>query len=149
MTFFIVFILLSKSLICILYIVFCNEKEWIILIDFPREKKILKHKNKLFLLSKMYWPLLDNNSFSWQKIDFYCSQSTIKSTNSNLLRCGYCPYPVSSFNLDYLNLEYTCNCSFQPNFLTNRNEQELMEICITRLTSAIRETRWLQKQNSI
>ena len=97
----------------------------------------------------MYWSLLDNNSFWWQRIDFYCSQSTIKSTNSNLLRCGYCPYPVSSFNLDYLNLEYKCNCSFQPNFLTNRNEQELMEICITRLTSAIRETRWLQKQNSI
>jgi hypothetical protein len=112
LTFFIVFILLSKSLICILYIVFCNEKEWIILIDFPREKKILKHKNKLFLLSKMYWPLLDNNSFSWQKIDFYCSQSTIKSTNSNLLRCGYRPYPVSSFNLDYLSLEYICTCCF-------------------------------------
>ncbi len=28
----------------------------------------------------------------------------------------------------------------QPNFLTNHNDQSLVEICITRLTSAIRET---------
>lgn len=28
----------------------------------------------------------------------------------------------------------------QPNFLTNQNDQALVEICITRLTSAVRET---------
>ena len=32
----------------------------------------------------------------------------------------------------------------QPDFLTNHNDQSLVEICITRLTSAIRETRSIE-----
>ena len=34
---------------------------------------------------------------------------------------------------------------FQPDFLTNHNDQSLVEICITRLTSAIRETRSIER----
>ena len=33
----------------------------------------------------------------------------------------------------------------QADFLTNHNDQSLVEICITRLTSAIRETRSIER----
>ncbi len=37
------------------------------------------------------------------------------------------------------------NIITQPEFLTNHNDQSLVEICITRLTSAIRETRTIEQ----
>ena len=36
------------------------------------------------------------------------------------------------------------NIITQPEFLTNHNDQSLVEICITRLVSAIRETRTIE-----
>ena len=44
-------------------------------------------------------------------------------------------------SINDLFLNFICH---QADFLTNHNDQSLVEICITRLTSAIRETRSIE-----